>query len=112
MISRRIVLEVATSALPLSFRHGRLAARARHAPMLRGASVADAESGLVRFFSLDEYQELWRALRAADEIVTWNGNRVALLVLRQTFGAEHFPIRQAQVGVTWAGHCDLCALIE
>jgi hypothetical protein len=85
--------------------------RAAHAPLFRGASVCDVQSGAARYFALEHYRELWRVLRDADEIVTWNGNRVALLVLRKLYGAEHFPIRQDHVGMSWGTHIDLCDII-
>jgi hypothetical protein len=109
---KRIVLEVASGEMTLPFRHGRPAARARHAPLFRGASVCAIGSGQARYFSLEEYHGLWRVLREADEVITWNGNRVALLVLRKLYGAEYFPIRQSQVGLAWGTHTDLCDVIE
>jgi hypothetical protein len=109
---RRIIVEVAPAEMPLAFRFGRLAQRAPHAPPLRGAGVLDEASGEFEFFRLEQYHQLWRALRRADEVVTWNGNHVALLVLRRLFGAEHFPIRRNHVGVAWGEHIDVCELIE
>jgi hypothetical protein len=112
MRTKRIIVEVAAGEMTLPFRFGRPAARARHAPLFRGASICDVASGQTRHFLLAQYRELWRMLREADEIVTWNGNRVALLVLRKLYGAEYFPIRQSEVGLAWGRHLDLCHVIE
>lgn len=108
----RVFLEVAPGELTLAFRMGRLAQRAAHAPMLRGAAVLEETSGEAVFFPLQNYHQLWRSLRSADEIVTWNGNRVALLVLHRLFGPEYFRIRKGTLQVAWAKHVDLCQIIE
>jgi hypothetical protein len=63
-------------------------------------------------YGVDDGKELWAKIRGADEIVTWNGSRVAMLVLRRIFGAEHFPIKKHHVGIRWGRHIDLCEVVE
>lgn len=112
MTMKRIALEVDVAEMSQGFRFGRPAQRAPHAPALRGATLVDESSGRAKFFALEQYGELWTALRRADEVITWNGRHVALLVLRRLFGAQYFPIRREQVGLAWGRHIDLCAVIE
>jgi hypothetical protein len=80
--------------------------------MLKHACVHDPAGNGYYHFTLAEHAALWSLLRQARRIVTWNGNRVALLVLRRTFGAEHFPVRGQHVGLMWGEHVDLCAKID
>ena len=112
MKPRRIVVEVAATPIRLSFRFGRLARRAPHAPDFRGAAVVEASTGETSFYALENYEALWRELRRADEVVTWNGNRFSLLVLRKFFGAGYFPIKGQHVGLSWGAHLDLCEIVE
>lgn len=109
---KRIVVEVATPSLPSSFRFGPPSIRARHAPILTGACVLELATDRTYEYLLPEYADLWTSLRQADEIITWNGNRGALLVLRRLFGAENFPITKHHVGISWGRHIDLCEVIE
>ena len=112
MTVRRIALEVVTAEQSQAFRFGRPAQRAPHAPALRGAFLVAERSGRATFFALEDYAGLWKELRRADEVITWNGNHVALLVLRRLYGARHFPITREHVGLAWGRHIDLCAVIE
>lgn len=112
MTVRRIALEVVTAEQSQAFRFGRPAQRAPHAPALRGACIVSERSDRVTFFALEDYAGLWKELRRADEVITWNGNHVALLVLRRLYGAKYFPITRGHVGLAWGRHIDLCALIE
>lgn len=112
MTVRRIALEVVTAEQSQAFRFGRPAQRAPHAPALRGACIVAERSGRATFFALEDYAGLWKELRRADEVITWNGNHVALLVLRRLYGAKYFPIERGHVSLAWGRHIDLCALIE
>ncbi|MES2692521.1 MAG: hypothetical protein V4773_03540 [Verrucomicrobiota bacterium] len=109
---RRIAVEVVAAEMGAAFRFGRLAQRAQAAPVLRGAWVREEGAAEATFFALENYAGLWTTLHRADEVITWNGNRGALLVLRRLFGAKYFPIRRDAVGLAWGTHIDLCAIIE
>lgn len=112
MTARRLAIEVVAAETDAAFRFGRPAQRASHAPVLRGAFVMGEESVQPDFYALEQYGELWKALRGADELITWNGNHFTLLVLRRLFGAKYFPITRQHVGLAWGGHVDLCEVIE
>jgi hypothetical protein len=76
---RRAFLDMACAEIGAAFRVGPASRRAVHAPLLRGAALY-FEDTKPAFYALEQYHDLWQELRRTDELVTWSGERLGLLV--------------------------------
>lgn len=104
---RRVVFDLETEPFTAAFKEATTGAgRLGHAPSLRLACAYVEDLDEYRFYAPGEAGELIRLLETAGEVVSFNGERFDLLVLRRHHGLTD-PVPKEG-----GDHVDLCKLLS
>ncbi|KAA0252811.1 MAG: hypothetical protein EDX89_16690 [Acidobacteria bacterium] len=104
--NRRIAFDIETEPFSVAFKEATtLAERVRLAPRPRLACLYDGTTGRYRHFLPDNMPALVACLKRADEVISFNGKRFDLPVLRRHHGLTGPVPAHGQ-------HTDLCEVLE